>query len=315
MNASVIAPHPGGPDVLDLVERPLPEPGPGQLRIRVAASTVNPIDLSHRAGRLAAAGLTRPDVPAELGWDVAGLVEATGPGVRRFAVGDAVIGLRDQLFAPGAHAEHVVLDDTAVAAAPASVPLELAATLPLNGLTAVRALDLTGLAPGGTLLVTGAAGGVGGFLLELAALRGLRTVAQVRPGSVDLVRGLGAEHVITSTDRLGLGVRELVPGGVDAVVDAAVLGIAAHEALRSGGTFVALVAPFAPPPIRGTRVVVQEVLADGARLAELSALAGAGRLTLRVAATFPLARAAEAHALVERGGLTGRVVLRPGPAA
>ncbi|WP_252436159.1 zinc-binding dehydrogenase [Pseudonocardia humida] len=89
------------------------------------------------------------------------------------------------------------------------------------------------------------------------------------------------------------------------------LGIAAHDALRGGGTLVALVAPFAPPPIRGTRVVVQEVPADGARLRELSALAAAGRLTPRVAEQLPLTEAARAHALLEAGGLRGRVVLRP----
>jgi NADPH:quinone reductase len=311
MNATIIARHPGGPEVLELVDRPRPEPGPGQLRIRVDASTVNPIDLSHRAGRLAQAGLTPPTGLIQPGWDVAGRVDAVGAGARLFSAGDAVIGLRDQLFAPGAHAEHVLLDETACAPAPAGVPAELAATLPLIGLTASRALDLTGLPPGGTLLVTGAGGGVGGLLLELAALRGLRTVALVRPGQEDLVDGLGAEHVLIEADGLGLGVRRLVPGGVDAVVDAAVLGIVAHEALRSGGTFVALVAPFAPPPIRGTRVVLQEVLADGARLRELSALAGAGRLTLRVAEQFPLADAARAHTLLEGCGLRGRVVLRP----
>ena len=98
---------------------------------------------------------------------------------------------------------------------------------------------------------------------------------------------------------------------MDAVIDAAVAGISAHDALRGGGTFVALVAPFAPPPIRATRVVVQEVFADGARLAELSALVDAGRLTLRVARVFPLEQAAAAHELVERGGVRGRVVLEP----
>ncbi|WP_308257811.1 NADP-dependent oxidoreductase [Pseudonocardia lacus] len=309
MNATIIARSPGGPDVLELVDRPLPEPGPGQLRVRVQASTVNPIDLSHRAGRLASAGLTAPSDTIELGWDVAGRVDAVGAGVRSFAVGDAVIGLRDLLFAPGAHAEHVVLDETALAPAPPGLPPELAAALPLNGLTAARSLDLAAVPAGGTLLVTGAGGGVGGFALELAALRGLRTVALARPGQEDLVGG--AEHVVTSAEGLGAAVRRLVPGGVDAVVDAAVLGIVAHDALRGGGTFVALVAPFAPPPIRGTRVVVQEVLADGARLRELSALAAAGRLTPRVAEQLPLAEAARAHALLEAGGLRGRVVLRP----
>jgi len=301
----------GGPEVIELVDAPLPEPSPHQVRVRVAASSVNPIDLSTRAGRLVDAGLMVAEGPVGLGWDVAGTVDAVGDQVRTVAVGDEVVGLRNLLFAPGAHADHVVLDATAVAPAPRSVSLVEAATLPLNALTADRALDLAALRRGQTMLVTGAAGAVGGFVLELAAGRGLHTVALARKGDEDLVADLGAAQVITSSTRLGLGVRELVPGGVDAVIDAAVLGIAAHDAVRDGGTFVALVAPFAPPPIRGTRVVVQEVIADGARLAELSALVDAGQLTLRVAEELPLADAAQAHRLVEAGGRRGRVVLVP----
>jgi NADPH:quinone reductase-like Zn-dependent oxidoreductase len=301
----------GGPEVIEVVDTPVPEPGPHQVRIRVAASSVNPIDLSTRAGRLVDAGLMVAEPGVGLGWDVAGTVDATGDRVASYAVGDPVVGLRNLLFAPGAHADQVVLDESAIAPAPTSVPLTEAATLPLNALTADRALDLASLERGGTLLVTGAAGGVGGFVLELAALRGLHTVALARPGDEDLVRDLGAAQVLTSSERLGLGVRRLVPGGVDAVVDAAVLGIAAHDGLRDGGTFVALVAPFAPPPIRGTRVVVQEVVADGTRLTELAALVDAGRLTLRVAEELPLDEASKAHQLVEAGGLRGRVVLVP----
>ena len=310
---SIIVRRFGGPEVLEVTDTPVSEPGWGQVRVRVAASTVNPIDLSTRAGRLTQAGLMAPATEVGLGWDVAGNVDALGPEVTRFAVGDAVIGLRDLLFAPGAHAEQVVLDESALAPAPASVPLAQAATLPLNALTADRALDLAGLHRGQSLLVTGAAGGVGGFALQLAAMRSLRTIALARPGDEGLVRDLGASDVLTahvgSTTPLGSAVRALVPGGVDAIIDAAVLGIEAHGALRSEGIFVALVAPFAPPPIRGTQVVVQEVFADGARLGELSALVDAGFLTLRVAKTLPLSQAAAAHELVEAGGLRGRIVL------
>jgi NADPH:quinone reductase-like Zn-dependent oxidoreductase len=308
---SIILRHFGGPEVLELVDIDLPEPMEGQLRIRVAASSVNPIDLSARAGRLTDAGMMAPALTVGLGWDVAGHVDAVGPGVRRFELGDPVVGLRDLLFAPGAHAECVVLDESALAAAPASVSLTEAATLPLNVLTADRALRLAGLRRGQTLLVTGAAGGVGGFALELAAIQGLHTVALARPGDENLVRDLGANEVLTSAERLGPAVRELVPGGVDAVIDAAVLGIGAHDALRGAGTFVTLVRPFAPPPIRGTNVVVAEVFADGARLSELVPLVDAGLLTLRVAHTLPLKQAAAAHALVEQGGQRGRVVLLP----
>jgi NADPH2:quinone reductase len=317
---SIIVRAPGGTDVLELAETPVPEPGVRQVRVRVVASSLNPIDLSARAGRLTAAGLMPAMTRYGLGWDVAGHVDAVGGGDgdgatvggggARFRVGEAVIGLRDLLFAGGAHAEFVVLDESALAPAPASVSLVEAATLPLNALTADRALDIAGLAPGQTLLVTGASGGVGGFVVELAKLRGLQVIAQARPRDADRLSKIATE-VLTTADDLGASVRRLVPGGVDVVIDAAVLGISAHQALRGGGTFVALVAPFAPPPIRGTRVVVQEVFADGERLAALSQLVDDGVLTLRVAHTFPLARAGAAHDLLEQGGVGGRIVLLP----
>ncbi len=308
---SVVVRRFGGPEVLEIIDTPVPAPGPGQVLVKVAASSLNPIDLSTRAGRITQAGLVAPSDQLGLGWDVAGHVQETGPGARRFRVGDPVIGLRDLLFAGGAHADFVVLDETALAPAPKYVPLVDAATLPLNALTADRALDLTGLGRGRTLLVTGASGGVGGFAVQLAALRGLRTVALARPDDAERVRSLGADEVVTSADDLGPAVRAIVPGGVDAVIDAAVLGITAHQALRGEGTFVALVRPFAPPPIRGTRVLVQEVFADGARLAELAALADAGVLTLRVAHTLTFDDAQTAHILLEKGGVRGRIVLTP----
>jgi NADPH:quinone reductase len=308
---AVIAPHPGGPEVLDLVELPLPEPGAGQMRIEVAAASVNPIDLSARAGRLTAAGLMSLTEQVPLGCDVAGRVDAVGPGVRRFGPGDAVVGLRDLFSAGGTHAEYVVLDEAAVAPAPRTVDLTAAATLPLNALTADRALALTHAGPGDTVLVTGAAGGVGGFTLQLAALRGIDTIAVVRPRDEGVARALGATHVITTTATLASAARAIVPGGVPAVIDAALLGIDAHATLRSGGRFVALVRPFAPPPVRGTSVVVQEVAGDGARLTELAALVDFGALTLRVDEVVPLDKAAHAHALVEAGGRRGGVVLVP----
>lgn len=308
---AVLARHPGGPEALDLVELPRPEPQHGQVRVRVAAAPVHPIDLSARAGRLTEAGLMSLTERIPLGCDVAGHVDAVGPGVRRFRPGDAVVGLRDLFVAAGTHADYVVLDQDAVAPAPRTVDLAAAATLPLNALTADRSLALTDTRPGDTVLVTGAAGGVGGFVLQLAALRGVDTIAVVRPGDEGVARSLGATHVLTSTADLARAARELVPGGVAAVIDAALLGIDAHGALRSGGRFVALVRPFAPPPVRGTTVVVQEVAADGARLTELAALVDFGALTLRVDEVVPLEKAAHAHALVEAGGRRGGVVLVP----
>lgn len=301
----------GGPEVLEIIEVPVPEPGQGHVRVRVAASSVHKIDLSTRNGALAEAGLLTPAPRVWLGWDVSGEVDAVGPGVTRFAVGDRVVGLRDILSMPGAHAEHVVLHECAVATAPATTTPVEAGTLPLIGLTAARSLEETGLVAGQTLLVTGAAGGVGGVLLELAALRGIRTVAVAAEEDEELVRKLGATWFVPRGEHLATAVRSAVPRGVDAVVDAAVIGGPAHEALRDQGTFVALVAPFAPPPLRGTRVIVTEVFADGARLAELAALVDAGKLSLRVADELPLSDIAVAHERLAAGGVRGRLVLVP----
>lgn len=302
----------GGPEVLEIVDRPRPSPGRHQVLVRVAASSVNQIDLSTRAGHLTGAGLLAPADEVALGWDVAGTIDAVGPSVDRFRVGDTVIGLRDLMFTvPGAQAEYVVLDDTAIARAPRTASLTAAATLPLNGITAAQALELAELRAGQTLLVTGAAGAVGGYAVELAAQRGIRVVAVAAADDESLVRDFGAADFIARAEPLAAAVRAVIPGGVDAVIDAAVLGIKAHDALRGRGTFVSLVRPFAPPPIRGTRVLVQEAYADGALLGRLAALVDENKLTLRVAETFPISDAARAHARLEARGVRGRLVLVP----
>jgi NADPH:quinone reductase-like Zn-dependent oxidoreductase len=310
---AVVVDEPGGPEAAVLVEVSVPEPGPGQVRIRVRAAGVNPVDSFVRSGGATAAGLVAARARLGLGWDVAGAIEAIGPGVLGFAVGDAVIGVSDRLDVPTAgYAEAIVLDADAVAPAPAGWRVAEAATLPLNALTAAQALDVLALSPGSTVLVTGAAGAVGGYAVELAVAAGLRVVAVAGPDDEKLVRGFGADRFVPRTvERLGAAVRALVPGGVDGVVDAATVGVAAHDSLRGGGAFVSVQLGSAPPPLRGTRVARIAIRADGAQLARLSALAGDGRLTARVADVLPLDQAAEAHRRLAAGGLRGRLVLAP----
>jgi len=138
-----------------------PQPGPGQVRVRVRAAAVNPVDVATRAGRLADAGLMVAGGQIGIGWDLAGVIDAVGPGVDRYEIGDPVIGMRHLLNAStGAQAEQVVLDTDAVAPAPRSASPVAASTLSLNGLTALQALDLLALKTGRWLLVTGAAGAV-----------------------------------------------------------------------------------------------------------------------------------------------------------
>ena len=300
----------GGPEVLEVAELDAPEPMAGQVRIRVQAAAVNPVDIATRAGWLADRGLAPANGQIGIGWDLAGVIDAIGPGVDRFRAGDPVIAMRDLLSAPvGAQAEYVVLDTEAVAPAPRTVTPVEAATVPLNGLTAAQALDLLALREGQWLLVTGAAGALGGFALELAALRGLRTVGIASPGDESLVRELGADAFVPRSENIGASVRRLVPGGVDGALDAAVTGISALDGVRDGGSFVAVAAGAAPTPLRGTRVHNVWIRTDAPRLAELAALVDARRLTPRVAGVQPLDTVAAAHERLSAGGVRGRIVL------
>ncbi|MFJ9364669.1 NADP-dependent oxidoreductase [Nocardia sp. NPDC101769] len=302
----------GGPEVLEQAEVPVPSPGPGQVRIRVTAAGVNPVDLHTRSGGLAQAGLMVPRDVIGLGWDVAGTIDEIGSGVPDFARGDQAYGLSDRLDVPlGAQADFVVLDAAAVALAPRRASAVEAATIPLNALTAVQSLDALALTAGQTVLITGAAGALGGFAVELAVSQGLRVVATAAAPDEDLVRELGAEFFVPRGGRLGEAVRALIPGGADGAVDAASLGAEALDAVRSGGAFAAVVGGAEPAGLRGIRVSNTWIRADGPRLAELAALVDAGRLTPRVAGTLPLDRVADAHHQLAAGGLRGRLVLIP----
>jgi NADPH:quinone reductase-like Zn-dependent oxidoreductase len=161
------------------------------------------------------------------------------------------------------------------------------------------------------LLVTGAAGALGGFALQLAVLRGLRTIAVAALEDEVLVRRLGASEFVARTAQLGAAVRCVRAGGVDGALDAALAGIPALDAVRDGGSFVAVSAGAAPLPLRGTRVRNVWIRTDAPRLAELAALVDAGRLTLRVSSTHPLDAVAAAHERLAAGGLRGRIVLEP----
>ncbi|WP_369391973.1 NADP-dependent oxidoreductase [Streptomyces sp. CG1] len=299
----------GEPDVLKVAEVAVPEPGAGQVRIKVQAATVNPVDVATRAGALAAFLPELPQYP--LGWDAAGTVDALGEGVQDLSLGESVIGLSDWFGTlAGAQAEYIVLNATAVATAPAGVSPAEAATLPLNGLTALQSLDLLNLSEGQSLVVTGAAGAVGGYALQLAARRGLNVYGVAGPEDRDFVTGAGAGF-IARTDALGEAVRAVVPGGVDGLLDTAVIGAPALAAVRDGGAYTGVFGPAAPESERAIRVDAVSVQSNADQLAELTFLVESGALTLRVAQTFGLDEAAQAHSLFAKGGTRGRLVLIP----
>jgi NADPH2:quinone reductase len=304
--------RPGGPEVLEVLELPVPDPGPGEVRIRTAAAAVNPTDTMYRqTGPGPKEDLAPPWVP---GMELAGVVDAVGAGVD-WEVGQRVAAIvMPRRPLGGAYAERVVVPADALAAVPDAVSDAEAATLPMNGLTVVSALAHLALPAGAALGVTGAAGAVGGYAIELGREAGLRVVADAKPQDRALVEGLGADVVVPASHDAGEEVaafRAAVPGGVDGLVDAAVLDAAALGIIRDGGA-LATVRFWSGPTERDIRVhpvKVRDHVHDGAGIARLLELVSAKRLTLRVADTLPVARAAEAHRRLEAGGVRGRLVL------
>src|SRR5690625_235441 len=296
--------NPGGPEQLEVLDLPVPEPGPGELRIAVA---VNPTDTVLREG-VRADELPRPLVP---GMDAAGVVEAVGEGVE-LAPGDRVVAIVDpRTERGGAYAEQIVVPAASVARIPEEMDLIAAATLPLNALTARRALGRRRVPPAGTIAVTGAAGAVGGYAIELAKQTGLRVVADAKAEDVELVESFGADVVLERGEGFPAAVAEREPGGVDALLDAAVMGAVVLLAVRDGGV-VACVRPFDGEPERDIDVYSvspADYVQDGAGLAVRVDRAARGVLSLRVARTFPAEDAPEAHRQLAAGGTRGRLVL------
>lgn len=299
----------GDPSVLRVAEVAAPEPGPEEVRIRVEAAAINPVDLATRGGAFGARLAPGRHI---LGWDAAGTIDAVGSSVTGFAVDDRVAGF-SLWFREyhGAYAEQMVLPSSAVALVPDGLSSVEAATVPLNGLTALQALDMVGLPAGTTLAVTGAAGAVGAYAVQLATRRELRVVAVAGAHDEPLVRDLGAIAFVPRSDDPSAGIRAGVPDGVDGVLDTANIGAPMLRAVHNGGVFIAVTDPAVPEPERQINVRLMLVHPDAAQLAELLRLAAEGQLTPRVAETYPFEEAARAHARLEEGGVRGRLVLVP----
>ncbi|WP_280421580.1 NADP-dependent oxidoreductase [Nocardia carnea] len=290
---------PGGPDSIEFIDVPVAEPGPGQVRVAVAGTSVNPIDLALTAGVFHQLGfVTQPDHTG-LGTDFAGIVEAAGPDVD-IPAGSRVAGTLDGFDRDfGTYAEQLVVPASAVAVVPDELELTTAATVPLNGLTAAQLVDLLGEGGGRSLLVTGAAGAVGGYIVTLAQDRGWKVTGLARPQDEKFVRGLGADFTTTAT------------AGWDAVADTAVFQEKALPLVRDGGLLVGVRPGGEPPAERGITVRAVSVRPDGTRLAGLLADTVTGRLPARVHAVVPLDQVADAHRAVAQGGIRGRYVLQP----
>ena len=212
----------------------------------------------------------------------------------------------------GAQASLVVVPAASVVEIPAGATLGQAATLPMNGLTALRGLEMLGLAAGETLAVSGGAGVLASYVIGLARERGLHVIADAKSGEEDLVRGFGADVVVARSDDFAGAVRAVSPEGVPAVYDTALLNEDAFGAIRDGGGLVVVRGWHGGDPPRGIEVhpvFVREVLQRTEWLQELRRLASEGRLALRVAGTYPPEQAAEAQRVMAAGGLRGRTLI------
>jgi NADPH:quinone reductase-like Zn-dependent oxidoreductase len=290
---------PSGPDSIEIIDVPLVEPGPGQVRVEIAAAAVNPVDLGVVAGVFHRLGLVHQPDHTGLGWDFAGTVTATGPGVD-LPVGTRVAGMIDGFDRDyGTYAEQLVVPASNVAVVPDGLDLVAAATVPLNSLAAAQIVDLLGDGEGRRLLVTGAAGAVGGYLVPLAQDRGWQVTGLARTTDETFVRSLGADFTTDATP------------GWDAVADGGVLQEQGVALVRDGGLFVGVQPSAVPAEERGVTVQVVVTRPDGARLAQILDATARGHLPARVHAVVPLDQAATAHKAVAKGGVRGRYVLQP----
>ena len=297
----------GGPDVLKLAtDAPEPKVGPDSVLVRAKAAGVNPVDWKIREGKLD--GLFQSDFPVIPGWDLAGVVERTGPAVSEFCPGDEVIGyVREDHVGRGTYAELVAAPVRTLGRKPSRLSWTEAAGLPLAGLTAYQALTKAlGVNGDDTVLIHAASGGVGAFAVQIARAKGARVIGTGSPAGHDHLRALGAEPVAYG-DGLVDEVRRLAPGGVSVALD--LIGGDAlkvtPELLTANGRWASIVDPSVTE--RGGRYVF--VRPDPNDLAALASLVDDGRLNVPVARTFPLAEAADAQRLSAEGHTRGKIVL------
>jgi NADPH2:quinone reductase len=308
---AVIVTEFGGPEQLRLADVPDPVPGPGQLRIAVRAAGVNPVDAGNRADG-SWAGLQTPCI---LGYDIAGVVESVGPGVTGPRPGQRVMAMTHFPEGAGGYAELAVTDADLVAPIAAATSFTQAAATPLAAGTAELVLSRLALPPGSRLLVLGASGGVGLFLLQLAARRELITLAVGRPAMHEQMRALGGSHCVDYTaGRVAEQAIELADGPVDAI--AALIGgphlADAFEALRPGGQMAAIATPeISLDPLLDENITFHGILIgdDGQRTRRLAAQLADGSLRSVISHELPLSAAAEAHRILEAGHPGGKIVL------
>lgn len=291
----------GGPEVLKLVEAERPEPGEGEVLVRVKAVAINPIDWKYRRG------LIPKQLPAVLGSDISGVVESSRS--ERFAVGDEVFGLASS----GGYAEFAVAPERMLAPKPAGLSHEQAAALPVAGMTAWQALfDVGGLTAGQSVLIAGAAGGVGHLAAQFARVAGVHAIGTASARNRDFVLGLGVARFI---DYAGAELAEIA-GEVDVAFDT--VGGQTTETLlpclRPGGLLVTIAG--APPEQQaaelGVRAQLLVMSPNADQLARIGELVAADEVKVEIAKLLPFAEVRAAHALSESGHTRGKIILTLG---
>jgi len=314
----------GGPEVLQYGEIETPEPGPGEVRVRVAYAGVNPADWKNRQGMLAA---FRPYVfPYIIGFDAAGVVDKLGEAVSGFAVGDRVFTPTNHgQGGQGSYAEYTIASVDRVALVPDGMSFAQAAALPVAALTAWQGLfDRGGVKAGQRVLIHGGSGGLGSFAVQFACWAGARVAATCSTPNVEYVRGLGAERVIDyRSENIADAVGAWAPGGLDYLMDAVGVSTLPNglDLVRSGGTYVSIPtlnddgdipAAAAAGAARGVTRVFSTMtdVGCGATLGRIAELLAAGHLKLPPLTEYALRDAAEAHRQIQSGHTRGKIVLK-----
>ncbi|MEO6117001.1 MAG: NADP-dependent oxidoreductase [Pseudolysinimonas sp.] len=298
---------PSGPDSIEVLELPDAVAAPGEVLVATEAATLNPADAGLVTGALAARLAGRFEPPYIPGWDLAGTVTAVGDGVDPSLVGTQVLGFSPWFStAHGTQAGLVALPLNQIAAASRALPSHELTTFGLNGLTALHLVE--GAGDAATVLVTGAAGGVGKLAVELAVHAGKTVIASAAEKDRDELQATGAQFIARDVPDLAAAVRELSAGGVDAVLNTAPGVPIGLEAVRDGGRYRSVSA--IPDSVRDIDVARVGVHVDGPGLAQIVALAESAAITTQVAQTFAVTRAADAYrALIDGSSRRGKLVL------
>lgn len=297
----------GDADVISLEHRPMPQPGPDDVLVRIHAASVNPVDWKIRKGYLK--DMLPHQLPLTLGWDFAGEIAAVGTQVTGWQIGDAVFA-RPDIVRDGSYAEYIAVRASEIARKPASLNWQEAAAVPLVALTAWQSLfEMAQLQAGERVLIHAGAGGVGNFAIQLAKVRGAHVITTTSTANVELVKSLGADEVIDYTKQDFSTLRDL-----DVVFDT--LGgdiqLKSLATLRRGGRIVTIASPVdaALAAQHGVTPFFCFVQPNGPQLAEIGQLADAGKLRVVIDSVFPLSEIRAAHARSETGRARGKIVIQ-----